>query len=86
MLAVIHHLLVTERVPLEEILRLAAELTTSVAIIEFVSPQDEMFRRLARGRDHLHASLTEPVFEQACAAHFSILSSAQLPGTHRKLY
>ena len=86
MLAVIHHLLVTERVPLEEILRLAAELTTSVVIIEFGPPQDEMFRRLARGRDHLHASLTEPVFEQACAAHFSILSSAQLPGTHRKLY
>jgi SAM-dependent methyltransferase len=86
MLAVIHHLLVTERVPLEEILRLAARLTTSIAVIEFVAPQDEMFRTLTRGRDHLHASLNEQVFETACARHFDIVESLALPGTHRKIY
>src|SRR5207249_3979296 len=54
MLAVLHHLLVTERVPLPAILALAAALTRDLAIIEFVAPEDPMFRRLARGREGLH--------------------------------
>ena len=86
MLAVIHHLLVTERIPLEEILRLAAELTTSWVVVEFVAPQDPMFRQLTRGRDQLHADLNEAAFERACAEHFEIIGSLPLPGTHRRLY
>ena len=86
MLAVIHHLLVTERIPLDEILNLASELTTSLLIIEFVGPADEMFRRLARGREALHRTLTEEVFAQACAGRFEIVRSLALPGTHRRLF
>jgi 2-polyprenyl-3-methyl-5-hydroxy-6-metoxy-1,4-benzoquinol methylase len=86
MLAVIHHLLVTERIPLEEILRLASELTTSLLIVEFIAPEDEMFRRLTRGRDELHAFLNQTVFEQTCTAQFDIVRSLALPGTHRRLY
>ncbi len=51
MLALIHHLLVTERIPLEEILRLAYDVTNSLLVMEFVDPKDEMFRRLTRGRE-----------------------------------
>lgn len=86
MLAVIHHLLVTERIPLEEILRLAAALTTDILIVEFVAPDDEMFRQLVRGRAHLHSSLTEASFEAACGTHFEILRSLPLPDTRRRLY
>jgi SAM-dependent methyltransferase len=86
MLAVVHHLLVTERVPLAQILALAAELTTSWLVIEFVSPADEMFRGLTRGRGHLHADLNEAAFEAACAQHFEVVRSLALPGTHRRLY
>jgi 2-polyprenyl-3-methyl-5-hydroxy-6-metoxy-1,4-benzoquinol methylase len=86
MLAVIHHLLVTERVPLKEILRLASELTTSLLVIEFVPPEDTMFRQLTRGRDHLHASLTRAVFETACGEHFDTINSVPLPGSGRRLY
>jgi SAM-dependent methyltransferase len=86
MLALLHHLLVTERIPLREILVLAAELTTALLIIEFVAPQDAMFRRLTRGRDELHATLNERAFEEACAAHFEIVRSLALPGTQRTLY
>lgn len=86
MLAVIHHLLVSERIPLEEIIRLASELTTSLLVVEFVGPQDEMFRHLTRGREHLHNGLNEAVFEAACAAHFDILRSLPLPGTERRVY
>jgi hypothetical protein len=86
MLALLHHLLVTERIPLEEILRLSAELTTGLLIIEFVAPQDAMFRRLTRGRGHLHETLNEKSFEKACAAHFEIVKFLALPGTKRTLY
>ena len=86
MLAVIHHMLVTERVPLEEILSLAAELTTDLLLIEFVEPADPMFRRLARGRDALYAHLTAPYFESACAANFRIVQRQPIPGSSRTLY
>ena len=86
MLAAVHHMLVTERVPLEEILRFAAKLTTSTLIVEFVAPDDEMFRQLTRGREHLHTGLTEAVFAKTCAAHFEVVRSLPLPGTHRTLY
>src|ERR1019366_3194276 len=55
LLAVIHHMLVTERVPLAEIVDLAAELTTGYVVVEFVSPGDSMFRVLVRGRDELYS-------------------------------
>ena len=86
MLAVLHHLLVTERIPLEQVLRLAAELPTSLLLIEFVAPDDPMFRVLLRGRDALHAGLNRAAFEQACALHFEIVRSVDLPGTRRRVY
>ena len=76
MLALIHHMLVSERIPLEEIISLAAELTTGLAVIEYVSPADEMFRQLARGRDQLHQDLSEASFEEACRKRFDIVRSA----------
>jgi SAM-dependent methyltransferase len=86
MLALLHHLLVTERIPLAETLELAADLITDFAVIEFVAPQDAMFRRLTRGRDDLHASLDKRAFEAACAGRFNIVRSLALPGTERTLY
>jgi SAM-dependent methyltransferase len=86
MLAVIHHLIVTERIPLAEILDLAAELTTELVLIEFVGPEDPMFQRIVRGREHLHRGLSSTVFECACRAHFEIIRSQPLPGAHRTLY
>ena len=86
MLAVLHHLLVTERVPVEEVVELAADMTTRWLVIEFVSPQDEMFKTLTRGRDHLHAGFTRAAFEAACQRHFRIVRSDQVPGTGRWLY
>ncbi|MGH9492922.1 MAG: class I SAM-dependent methyltransferase [Terriglobales bacterium] len=86
LLAVIHHMLVSERIPLPEILSLAAELSTNIVVAEYVDPQDSMFRRLVRGREHLHRDLAQQVFEDACRAHFEIVRSQQIEGTHRRLY
>ena len=86
MLGVIHHMLVSERIPLSEIIRLAAELTTDTLIIEFVAPNDPMFRRITRGRDHLFTNLTKEVFEETCRDHFEIVRCQQLDQTSRWLY
>jgi hypothetical protein len=79
-------MLVTERVPLDAILDQAAELTTSLLIIEYVAPDDSMFRRLTRGRDELHRDLTREVFEGSCRRHFDIVRSQQVEGASRILY
>ncbi len=86
MLAAVHHMLVTERVPLDEILELAAALTRSWLVIEFIAPEDPMFRRLLRGRAELHAGLNQAVFEQACRKRFDIARSQSVEGTARRVY
>jgi len=86
MLAVIHHMLVTERVPLEDILSLAAELTTDLLVIEFIAADDSMFQRLVRGREELHKDLTTEVFETICTRHFEITRRQHVPDTARTLY
>lgn len=86
MLAVIHHLLVTERIPLEEILNLIAETTNDLLVLEFVPPDDPMFKQIARGRDHLFEYLTESVFEEACKQHFEVVRSEKLADSNRRLY
>lgn len=86
MLAVIHHLLVSERVPLDKIIELAAKLTQNIAIIEFVPPDDPMFRQIARGRDHLFENLNDEVFRQICSKYFKIVGYEKLADSNRQLY
>lgn len=86
MLGVIHHLLVSERIPLDEIMSLAADLTNDLLVVEFVAPQDPMFRKITRGRDHLFSALTREVFEQTSRKHFEIARCERLDQTDRWLY
>ena len=86
MLAVLHHMLVSERIPLSSILRLASELTSAFLIIEYVPPDDPKFREIARGRDHLHADLTKETFEHECKPFFETIRVTRLGETGRWLY
>ena len=86
MLAVIHHMLVSERIPLPEILDLAAELTRDLAVIEYVGPQDSLFQRLARGRDDLFREVTTEAFEEACKRQFHIVNSVPVSPGSRQIY
>lgn len=86
MLAVLHHLLVTKRVPLEAVLSLALELTRDWLLIECITPEDPMFKQLARGREHLHRDFTLPAFEAACRRQAEIVRSTRVEQTHRWLY
>lgn len=85
MLAVLHHMLVTEQIPLPAILELASELTTDLLVIEFVAPEDPMFGRLTRGREALFEGLDAGVFEEAAARWFEPAGVEQLSPT-RRLY
>jgi 2-polyprenyl-3-methyl-5-hydroxy-6-metoxy-1,4-benzoquinol methylase len=86
MLGVIHHLLVSERIPLVKIIELAADLTTDTLVIEFVAPDDRMFRHITRGRDHLFTGLTKQLFEETSRRHFDIVRCERLDETSRWLY
>lgn len=86
MLAVMHHLLVSERIPLSEIISLAASVTSGYLIIEFISPKDTMFRILSRGREHLFDYLCPDFFEQACLKYFKIIKKQHADNTERWLY
>lgn len=86
LLAVVHHLLVTERVPLGELVELVASLTRQWVVVEYVPPEDPMFRRIVRGRERLHEDLTLANFEAAFRKRFEVERRNALPDTSRVLF
>ena len=85
-LALLHHLLISERVPLIEAVSLIAELTTDFAVIEYVGTTDPMFQSLLRGRQLPDEQISQGAFEAAARSHFEILQSEEIPGSCRRLY
>jgi SAM-dependent methyltransferase len=70
MLAVIHHLLLLEQIPLPEILALVHRLTTRWLVVEWVPATDSMYQSLMRGRDALYGDIGEADLMAACAGRF----------------
>jgi hypothetical protein len=73
MLAVIHHLILMEQIPIRSILDLAHRLTWRYLVVEWVPVTDPMFQSLMRGRDALYGSLTESDLLTACMGRFHTL-------------
>jgi SAM-dependent methyltransferase len=86
LLAVIHHLLVTDGVPLPSILEAASELTRGIVVAEFVGPNDPMFRRILHGRENLYEGLNTRTFEACCQPYFHIVRSIRVGESDRWLY
>jgi SAM-dependent methyltransferase len=86
MLALMHHIVVTERIPLEALFALAADISREYLLIEFVAPQDPMFQRIVRGREALYSHLTQERFEAAAQPYWELVRSRQITGLHRWLY
>jgi predicted RNA polymerase sigma factor len=86
MLAVAHHMLVTERIPLDDLLDLACELSKEYVLLEFVAPEDPMFQRIVRGRERLYSHLTNARLEAAATSRFDLVRSLRIDGLHRWLY
>jgi hypothetical protein len=78
LLAVIHHLILLEQIPLGAILQLCHKLTKRFMVIEWVPATDPMFVSLMRGRDDLYGSLSEKDLADACAGLFTTLRRHEL--------
>jgi len=86
MLAVMHHLVVNDQIPLDEIMDLASRVTSRYLIIEYVAPDDPQFKRIARGRDSLYQHMTSDFFELTATNYFRILGKREIGNHHRTLY
>jgi hypothetical protein len=86
MLALIHHLVVTEQIPLPELFSLAARVTNRYLVIEYVAPEDPQFQRLVRGREALYRHLTREFFERTAGETFTIVKSVKIENQERWLY
>ena len=73
LLAVIHHLLLLEQIPLRAIMDLCHRLAKRFAVVEWVPATDPMFVSLMRGRDGLYGSLSERDLVAACEGLFAVL-------------
>jgi SAM-dependent methyltransferase len=85
MLALVHHLHISEGIPLPEIAALAARLTTRDLIVELLEPNDPMVQVIAKQR---RRSLEGFAVDQQLSAfkdHFELQRREQLPATHRHL-
>ena len=78
MLAVIHHLILMEQIPLAAILDLCHRLTRHHLVIEWVPVEDPMYQSLMRGRDTLYGSLREGDLLAACAGRFRTVNRQHL--------
>ena len=84
-LALIHHLCISNNVPLPD----AASFFASIArhlIIEFVPKEDEMVQFLLRSREDIFMSYTKEGFEAAFTTHFEIVENVTAPDSERVLY
>ncbi len=74
LLAVIHHVVLMEQIPLAAILELCSRLTTKHLIVEWVPVEDPMFQSLMRGRDDLYGGLHESDLMAACEGRFELVA------------
>ena len=86
LLAVVHHLSVSQGIPLEGLFGIFAEIVTQGVIVEFVPPEDPMFIKLSRNKEHLIPRLQQPEFELAFSPWFHLVRRVQLPASSRWLY
>ena len=78
MLGVMHHLLVTDQIPMDDIVDQLRGISSRWAIIEWIPKEDSQFDGLCRGRQVLYSHLTEGYFEQILSSRFAIRSRGQL--------
>ena len=85
MLAVIHHLAISESIPLPMIADFAAELTRDYAIIELIHDTDPMLGQLAAQRNRRAGEFSMSAQDAAFRRRFEFVAEQELPGTSRRL-
>ncbi|MDC0033488.1 methyltransferase domain-containing protein [Alphaproteobacteria bacterium] len=85
-LALLHHLVLTDRVPLDDLADMLGRIVRDTLVIEFVDPDDPMFRRLLRGRGAYVADFNQNQFETVFLARFNLKDRTAIPESKRILY
>lgn len=85
-LGLMHHLIVTERVPLVEIVDLLCGLTASLLIVEWIDRQDRRFRELAGPNWPLYDWVVPGRLEEALGQRFVLVAKRNLRCETRVLY
>jgi SAM-dependent methyltransferase len=78
LLAVLHHLLLMDQVPLERIAALVARITCKHALVEWVPQGDPMFQFLLRGRGAIYGHLQLETMLAAFASAFDVTARCDL--------
>ncbi len=84
-LALIHHLAISNNLPLPALAAFFARLCRSL-IIEFVPKEDERVQQLLATREDVFPNYRESAFEQEFKRYFNIERRAPIPDSRRTLY
>lgn len=85
-LAVVHHLSITNNVPLPDLVDFFADVTAEL-VVEFPTPDDPMVQRLLRNkREGIHGDYALEPFEASLARRFDVRRRDELEGGTRVLY
>lgn len=84
-LALIHHLAISNNLPLDNIAEWLSEICEHL-IIEFVPKEDSQAKILLATRDDVFPNYTKQGFEQAFSRYFNIIEQNDIEETYRTLY
>ncbi len=84
-LALVHHLVISANVPPGALMEWLSEITGEL-VIEFISKEDAMVRRLLLNKDDTYSDYNRDAFESYLQQYFRIVSRTELPGGTRFLY
>ncbi len=84
-LALLHHLVISHSLPMEEVLQWLAELRCPL-VLEFVDREDPLATRLLHGRQDGCPEYSRQNFERGLRQLFDIEQCAELTDSHRTLY
>lgn len=84
-LALIHHLAISNNLPFENIAQFFAQIGKSL-IIEFVPKTDSQVQKLLATREDIFPYYNQECFEQIFAQYFDIRKAQKIPNSERTLY
>ena len=85
-LGLIHHLMVSERIPLEKIISTLYGLSNRFLVVEWIEVNDVKFEEIAQQNHYLYDKFTTQIFEQHIEIKFIIKNKLRLKNSKRILY
>jgi SAM-dependent methyltransferase len=80
-LALIHHLLITSRIPLNAICELFYDLTSRYLVVEFIEREDAMFQSLLALREDIYGKISRDAFLATFTKQFDLIDQCALSST-----